>query len=148
MFFDSGILPNVRLDGGACWIDNYMGIDDNNCILCFLKPVIMIRYSLYWELYMHWTCECEWRTFCLIICLQWNENKISWDMKSFILMTHITIVIDKICFYWFSVLSSWYNFESSLLMICKRYVPFIHIYKYINTSSLHLNSGWYRLPDC
>ena len=31
--------------GGACWIDNYMGIDDNNCILCFLKPVIMIRYS-------------------------------------------------------------------------------------------------------
>ena len=33
--------------GGACWIDNYMGIDDNNCILCFLKPVIMIRYSCY-----------------------------------------------------------------------------------------------------
>ena len=38
--------------GGACWIDNYMGIDDNNCILCVSKTcdndtVLILLRTLY-----------------------------------------------------------------------------------------------------
>ena len=63
--------------GGACWIDNYMGIDDNNCILCFLKPVIMIRYSCY-----EFICiepVCDWHFVWLFVCNNWEQ--ISEDMK-------------------------------------------------------------------
>ena len=52
LLFKSGVITIVRLDGGACWIDNYMGIDDNNCILCVSKTcdndtVLILLRTLY-----------------------------------------------------------------------------------------------------